>query len=240
MGEPLIDKVKVENPFKDKGGRPTLSEARLLQSFRTMIYLYSEGKTTKDVCQIMGISRSTLMRLRTRYPNLWDSVSKTRQMVDGVVEQSLFRRAVGYSYTTKKEEWAEDQEGNFLEDRIGRKIKKITKETHHIPPSVDAIKFWLRNRQPDKWHERIEFDYANVSNGELFSQAKNIIKDLMLNGELDDDTKKLLADIPTIAQDFSPEKFKEDVIDTESTKLVNNKEVGIRGYKEPESTHDEE
>lgn len=59
------------------------------------------------------------------------------------MEQSLFRRAMGYTHPATKFFQAG---GSILrEDYV-----------EHYPPDATSMIFWLKNRQPDKWRDKRE------------------------------------------------------------------------------------
>jgi hypothetical protein len=225
-------KVNESMPFLNKGGKLTLSEVKMLQSFRFMIYLYAQGKTTDQVCQLMGISYSTLMRLRTRFPTLWHSVSKTKDFVDAQIEQALFRRSVGYSYKTKRTEYVIDEAtGKIAEDKYGRQMVKVSEQEHHEPPNVDAIKFWLRNRKPDQWKEILELDFDAINDGQIFEQFEKVSKQLQefKSKEKEDELIEAIDACEQLSDgSFDEEKFKKEVI--EPSKFKNPVEV-VNGTK---------
>ena len=59
------------------------------------------------------------------------------------VENALFKRATGYTEIV-----TEIIEGG----KDGRRVKTTEK---HIPPDTASIIFWLKNRCPDKWRDRV-------------------------------------------------------------------------------------
>ena len=66
-----------------------------------------------------------------------------KEFADKNIEQSLYKRAMGYQYQEITQE--PDKDGQL------RVSKRVIKE---VSPDVGAIAFWLKNRQPDKWKER--------------------------------------------------------------------------------------
>jgi hypothetical protein len=76
---------------------------------------------------------------------------KTSDPIRTDTENALLRRALGFS-----------QEEVYLEDIIDKKSgevvelakRKVVKKT--IPPDVRALLFWLKNRYPDSWRDRVD------------------------------------------------------------------------------------
>ncbi len=67
------------------------------------------------------------------------------------VEAALLRRALGFKQQEVYSEDVIDRKSGEVLDTAKRKI--VTKE---VPPDVRALLFWLKNRCPDRWRDRIE------------------------------------------------------------------------------------
>lgn len=98
---------------------------------------------TRIAAQI-GISPSTLYDWKRKYPEIADALAEGKEVVDAKVENALLKRALGYEY---KETRREGQLGGAT---------KIIETTRHVPPDVAAGIFWLKNRKPDVWREKVE------------------------------------------------------------------------------------
>ena len=72
-----------------------------------------------------------------------ESLTRSKAEADAQVEQSLYRRATGYSHKSEK-----------IFNFQGEIIRAQTVE--HYPPDTTAMIYWLKNRQPDKWRDRRE------------------------------------------------------------------------------------
>jgi hypothetical protein len=62
------------------------------------------------------------------------------------VEQSLFRRALGYEF----------EEAKVI--AVDGKVQRIEKTKKQMAPDVVACIFWLKNRLPDKWRDKHEIE----------------------------------------------------------------------------------
>lgn len=107
-----------------------------------IVSLYEEGKTDAQVAEIVGVCEKTLNNWKGKHPEFLQALKRSKQAADELVEASLFRRAVGYSHKAVKILAHEGQswEHEYLE---------------HYPPDTTAAIFWLKNRQPDKWREKM-------------------------------------------------------------------------------------
>ena len=102
--------------------------------------LVSQGKTLKEVAQALGTTLNTLYVWRKKYPEIDQVLSSSKKIADELVEQSLYESCFGR--TEREITLEKDGEGN---------ITKQVVKTKYIPPNVQAIQFWLSNRQKDVW-----------------------------------------------------------------------------------------
>lgn len=102
-----------------------------------------DGYTFEDIANAIGISINKLIKWRKEYPEIEAALKKARQVIDYKVENALLKAALGYE---KKEVVV------TTIMRYGRVVEtQTTESTLDVPPSTQAIQFWLTNRLPDKW-----------------------------------------------------------------------------------------
>jgi transposase-like protein len=123
-----------------KGGRPTRYDPERHPFLAAC--LARDGLTEKEIAERLEINPSTLTRWKQRHPDFCTSLKGSRAVVDGKVETSLFKRALGYEITETEE----------VKDGRGKVTRKKT-TVKQILPDVTAQIFWLKNRQPEKWRD---------------------------------------------------------------------------------------
>lgn len=99
-----------------------------------------EGLTDEQIAHNMGIAAKTLYRWKEQYCQICQSLKKGKDIIDYEVENALLKRALGYKI--KEQKVAKD--GSIIE---------IEKD---LPPDVTAMIFWLKNRKPNNWRDKIE------------------------------------------------------------------------------------
>ncbi len=99
-----------------------------------------DGLTDEQIAHNMGISRKTLAEWKKKYSDISDTLKRGKEVVDILVENALLKRALGY--VSKEQKVTKDGE-----------IIELEKE---IPPDTTAQIFWLKNRKPDKWRDKVE------------------------------------------------------------------------------------
>lgn len=107
-----------------------------------------DGLTNIQIAANIGVAERTFTEWVAQFPAISTALKKGKEPVDIQVENALLKRALGYDYeetTTEVEEYA------------GGKTKKhVRKVTKHVPGDTTAMIFWLKNRKPKQWREKME------------------------------------------------------------------------------------
>jgi hypothetical protein len=100
--------------------------------------LYELGATDSDLAEAFGVSIPTLWDWQAEHTELFEACKIGKDIADGKVKRSLFQRATGYTYRAVK-----------IMKHKGEPI--VVPYNKHVPPNVNAGKFWLINRCPDEF-----------------------------------------------------------------------------------------
>jgi hypothetical protein len=119
------------------GGRPTKYRAVFCKQAKKLCQL---GATDWDLAQFFEVALDTITRWKLEHPKFSVSTKLGKGASDRRVEQSLFRRATGYSFNAVK---------IFIDE--GKPL--IVEYVEHVPPSDTAAIFWLKNRRKDRWRD---------------------------------------------------------------------------------------
>jgi DNA-binding XRE family transcriptional regulator len=101
------------------------------------------GATDKDLAEIFEVSEQTINTWKKKHKEFSLSLKKGKDMADAEVADKLFKRATGYSHP--------DVDIKVIRNKI-----VPTKLVKHYPPDTTAAIFWLKNRQKDKWRDKVE------------------------------------------------------------------------------------
>lgn len=114
-----------------------------------------DGLTDEQISNNLGISTTTFYEYKNKYPEFSETLKKGKEVVDYEVENALLKRALGYEYkeTTKESRWNKEKE--IYEMVI---TKEVTKQV--VPDTVAQI-YWLKNRKPKQWRDKVEEDINN-------------------------------------------------------------------------------
>ncbi len=115
-----------------------------------------DGLTDEQLAKNMGISRSTLSEWKNKYPDISDALKKGKAVVDIQVENALFKKALGYNAKVKKA--FKVKEVHYEDGKRTKEIERIeyADEEVHVPADTTAQIFWLKNRKPDVWRDKVE------------------------------------------------------------------------------------
>lgn len=102
-----------------------------------------DGLTDEQIAKNLGVAYSTFNDYKVKHPELSEALKEGKSVIDLEVENALLKRALGYSY---KETMIEKSE-------TGSKTRVTTKQ---VVPDVTAQIFWLKNRKPKQWRDRVE------------------------------------------------------------------------------------
>jgi serine protease inhibitor len=133
------------NTEKNAGGRPIAFKPEYIE----LAYKYCLlGATDATLADFFNVAESTINRWKLKQPKFKDALIRGKTVADANVAHSLYRRGTGYSCT---ETHVSNYQGEIT----------LTEITKNYPPDTTACIFWLKNRQPDKWRDKVEVD-ANV------------------------------------------------------------------------------
>ena len=136
----------------------------------------SMGLSDVQIAFNLGISKDTFYRYKKDHTDFSDSLKRGKVVADTKVENSLYKKATGYSTTEQmaikvKEESYTTEGKKIVNEKV--EVVEVIKE---IQPDVAAIKFWLVNRTSDRWTDnphknRIDRENLKLRKKEVDSKA---------------------------------------------------------------------
>ncbi len=118
-------------------GRPSSYQPEYAEK---ALVLCKNGATIREVAEFFEVTERTVHNWSHEFPEFFQALKTGRETADARVEQSLYRRALGYSFDSVHiSAW----QGQAIQTPI------VT----HVPPDVTAAIFWLKNRRPEEWRD---------------------------------------------------------------------------------------
>lgn len=128
------------------------------------------GATDEDLARCFAVTERTINAWKTENVDFASALKEGKLIADSLVEASLFHRATGYSHDAVK---------IFCDPKTGK--KEIVEFIEHYPPDTTACIFWLKNRRPAEWRDKMEMSH----------QVEDI------DGLVERVRSQMLADFPT-------------------------------------------
>lgn len=121
-------------------GRPTKFKPEFVKQAAKLAAL---GATDREAAEFFEVSEATVHRWKHEFPEFCESLKVGKETADARVEQSLYRRALGYAHD---EVHIATYEGQTI----------ITPIVKQYAPDTTAAIFWLKNRRPADWRDKVE------------------------------------------------------------------------------------
>ena len=112
----------------------------LLQGWRR------DGLTYEQIASNMGIKAQTLSNWCLEHKEIKEAIKKGEEVCVYEVENAIYKAAIGYDVVETEQIETEMPDGSVSTQKRARK--------RHIPPSVGAICFILKNRRSRKWQDK--------------------------------------------------------------------------------------
>lgn len=147
---------------------------------RTDILNYlAQGFSQKEAYQKAGVGETTFYKwmedkeYRALVHNAQDEAKASKADVR-MVERALLDAAQGFEYEEVRTEY---ESREVVDEETGKKvfkpvIKRQVRTTKRVPPSTEAIKFLLTNRDPQNWKNRIDSTQMGQVNTNLHIVCK--------------------------------------------------------------------
>ena len=118
----------------------------------------SQGYSNKDAAEKAGISQETFYTWLETKSEISESFKEAKKQGDKVrinsVESALLDIARGFEYEEVKTEY--ESQLNPVTGKYEPTIKKHVRTKKRVVPNSEAIKFFLTNKAPEEWKNRIE------------------------------------------------------------------------------------
>ncbi len=147
---------------------------------KVLLKLCRLGCTDLQLAEFFEFSVSTLRNIKLAFPEVLSTIKEGKKYADAHVEDSLYRRAVGY---TVIETVTKFFHGVWHETQIEK----------HFPAETLACIFWLKNRKPNDWRDvhavesRFVFEFVSrvgaTLNSLLPEKCPHCKKDLTLRSD---------------------------------------------------------
>ncbi len=124
-----------------------------------------DGLTNEDISKNMGIHRATLQKWMNLFPDLSEALRMGKEPADRAIENSLYKRAHGYTEAVQKVKVLNDGTIVRYEEEV------------YFPPDTTAMIFWLKNRKPEDWRDQRNIELAGSTDKPVEINIGKIVDD---------------------------------------------------------------
>ncbi|MCZ0926469.1 hypothetical protein [Vreelandella janggokensis] len=103
------------------------------------------GATPADVATLLRVSEQTIYNWMSAHPEFGIAMEEGRGVADANVASSLYKRATGFTHRATK---VFQYKG----------VPVVVPYTEVVHPDTSAATFWLTNRQPEQWKNKVEVE----------------------------------------------------------------------------------
>ena len=108
------------------------------------------GATDKELADFFGVAESTLNKWKEEHPEFSESLKEGKALADAEVADKLYKRATGYEHPAVK-----------IVANANTGQEHVVNFTERYPPDTTAAIFWLKNRRPDLWRDKVQQEHEH-------------------------------------------------------------------------------
>jgi len=135
-----------DSPLHDIYETDAPGRTKYRRQYARLAYKHSLlGATPAHVANLLEVSERTVYDWMEAHPEFRAAMEQGRVDADANVARSLYKKATGYTHQAVK-----------LFQYQGTPV--VVPYTEIVPPDTEAAKFWLKNRQPELWKDKVEVE----------------------------------------------------------------------------------
>ncbi len=120
------------------------------------------GATDVEIADFFEVDVRTIHRWKGEFEEFCHSLRSGKEVSDERVERSLFARANGYEH-------------DEVDIRVVSGEIVQTPIRKYYPPDTTAAIFWLKNRRPDLWRDKVEQTITGPNGGPVQVQRIELV-----------------------------------------------------------------
>lgn len=177
MAKDKKKEIADQSGAKHPGGRPTLYKEEYSEQVEKLCRL---GATDKEIADFFEVCEDTVNEWKKVHPKFSASIKRGKLLADANVADRLYQRAIGFEHDSeeikllpfgrpKAQEHKNEEDGEGEEKEPAESVDQLGEHPNIIrvpvkkiyPPDTTAAIFWLKNRQPKKWRDKVEQGFTN-------------------------------------------------------------------------------
>ena len=106
------------------------------------------GLTLDDIAHNLGVGKTTFFKYIKTKQELKIALDNGKEVADIRVENALYRKATGY--------FSKEQKIVQVRNSDGSTTHEVIEYDKWNEPDTTAMIFWLKNRKPESWRDKVE------------------------------------------------------------------------------------
>lgn len=161
-------KLKKKTAKTVKRGAPTKLDKGTIKFVK---HLAEQGCTHEEIAKEAGFCPKTLYNWKNLNPDFLQALQRGEAVAKKMVIAALFQKAVGYTH--------DEEKIVTLSGGMHGTSKWVRVDTiKHYPPELNAIRYWLGNKYPEEWRDKLDIDlikkYEDMSEADLIADLKRM------------------------------------------------------------------
>jgi len=140
-----------------------------------------DGLTNEQIAHNMGVNPDTLYKYINKYPEIAETLKKSKEVTDIVVENALYNNAIGYEYTEQKVVMRNRVEYEDGKRVLAETYPEVVDVICYKQPETIAQIFWLKNRKPKTWRDKQEVEHSGNINNPFEGLSTEELRELIKN-----------------------------------------------------------
>lgn len=135
------------------GGRPSSYKTEYAKQAQKLCQL---GHTDQELADFFEVDVRTIYRWKGKFEEFCQALKAGKDVADERVVRSLYQMATGYE---------QDEVKIFMP--AGAEAPVYAPFRAKIAPNVTAGIFWLKNRRPEDWRDKVDHEHAGPGGGAI-------------------------------------------------------------------------
>jgi hypothetical protein len=145
-------------------GQPTKFKAEYIK--QAEVACKNFGSTDLELAELFDVCEDTIYNWKKEHLDFFEAIKRGKEEYDtSRVVVALRERATGYSHDDVH---ISNFQGEITETEI----------TKHYPPDPTSMIFWLKNRDPNRWRDKVDVGvtkkYEDMTDEEIDAQIKRL------------------------------------------------------------------
>ena len=135
------------------------------------------GATDAKLADFFDIAESTLYEWKLEYPEFSEALKKGKVIADATIAEGLYNRAKGAVINVQQAIKLKDSQFNSEGRKISEEERiEVVDLIQEVPPDTAAGIFWLKNRNPEMWRDKREYNDNPEGNDEIEIRVVRVSK----------------------------------------------------------------